>query len=520
MRARHVGLLFTVALATLALVTGQVDAGGRGGGGGGGRGGGGGGGRGGGGSAGPGNQGRGRGAGGQGGGGQVRGGGQGRQGGGQGLGRQGGPSGGGQYGQGAGGGARGFSEIRGVAPNEQNRYQERHRNRGEERGPHRWQYQRADETTLSGVVIDEPAQGKGRGLGNQILVRLENGETRRLMLGPPWYREDLGLDPKPGDVVQVIGAPNGEGQGAVMARELNWNGQTYRFRNEEGVPLWAGADREQFGRYAGNWKGGAPEELAGEIEGIEGISPGERDMGAGVILRLRTRDRTPDQERLREGDQAQSGERDRDQVRLRDRDRVRVHLGPYWYVDKGLPGLRTGQQVKVVGAPAEWNGEEVVLASELDRDRDRLQLRTREGRPAWAGGWQNWDGWGPGSRYSRMYDPAKARTADGWLEKVEMGTPMGDMGQGLMATMRTRQQERLRVHIGPAWFAEQSDLTLKPGDPVSLSGSLVEMNGKPVLMASEVTTGNRRVRLREMDGTPVWAGRWSAGPQEAELGAK
>jgi len=32
------------------------------------------------------------------------------------------------------------------------------------------------------------------------------------------------------------------------------------------------------------------------------------------------------------------------------------------------------------------------------------------------------------------------------------------------------------------------------------------MNGKQALMAREMTQANRRIHLRERDGTPVWSG--------------
>jgi hypothetical protein len=68
---------------------------------------------------------------------------------------------------------------------------------------------------------------------------------------------------------------------------------------------------------------------------------------------------------------------------------------------------------------------------------------------------------------------------------------------------------------------EQADIAPTPGAPISLSGSVVEMNGKPVLMVREMTQANRRVRLRERDGTPVWSGRALAEEApEAEAQAK
>ena len=235
------------------------------------------------------------------------------------------------------------------------------------------------------------------------------------------------------------------------------------------------------------------EEITGEIEGIEGNAPGGADMGRGVVLRLRARERNRDGE----GDQSQE----------RSRERHRVHLGPYWHVENGMPGLGMGQEVTVRGMPVEMDGERSIMATEMVRNQDRVRLRTREGQPEWAGGWQNWDGWGPGSRYSGMYDPERVQTRAGVVEGVEEMTPMGGMGRGLALTVRTGERERMRVHLAPSWYAEQSDLVVNPGESVAVTGSVVEMNGKQVLMAREMTQANRRTQLRERDGTPVWSGR-------------
>jgi hypothetical protein len=305
---------------------------------------------------------------------------------------------------------------------------------------------------------------------------------------------ELGLTPAPGDTVEIVGAAHPGGKAEIIAREFTWNGVTYHFRSDEGVPVWTGAERAQFGRYAGTWNGAKDQEVTGEVEGVEAVSPGNHDMGLGVVARLRT------------GDQAQG--------------RKLVHLGPWWFVEQTLPGLRVGQRLTVKGTPAQWGGEEVVLASEAQRNQEKAHIRGEQGKPAWAGGWRNWDGWGPESKYGRMYDPTRMYTVQGLVEKVETGAPMNDMGQGLMTSIRTRQQQRMRVHIGPTWFVQQSDISLNPGDSVTLTGSLAEMNGRPVLMVSELSAAGRRIRIREQDGTPVWAGRGASAPKPAQAQSK
>lgn len=67
---------------------------------------------------------------------------------------------------------------------------------------------------------------------------------------------------------------------------------------------------------------------------------------------------------------------------------VRVHLGPTAYVGKELEkfGLRRGQKVKVRGAWARFEGEDVFIASKVKKgEYEQLKVRrTKDGMPYWA----------------------------------------------------------------------------------------------------------------------------------------
>ncbi|KAF5046063.1 hypothetical protein DSECCO2_474730 [anaerobic digester metagenome] len=62
-----------------------------------------------------------------------------------------------------------------------------------------------------------------------------------------------------------------------------------------------------------------------------------------------------------------------------------VHLGPKDFVDLGAIGLKEGDQVKVVGAWAEVDGQDILIAVKVKKDED-VQLkvrRTKDGFPFW-----------------------------------------------------------------------------------------------------------------------------------------
>jgi hypothetical protein len=344
-------------------------------------------------------------------------------------------------------------------------------------------WDKAKEVTLRGTVVEPPTMERGRRMGSAMTVRTEGGEVRTVLLGPPWFVSEIGLKPAAGNAVEVIGMPvQAGGQELIVAREAMWNGARYQLRNAEGAPVWMGGGSPQWQRYGELWDSGTKETVTGQIEAVEEMWPGGREAGGGVTLRLKTRD----------GKQ------------------VQVHLGPAWFVEEQLPDLKAGQQVTVSGSAVKWQDEQVLIAGTVEREGKTVRLRDEEGTPQWAGGWRNWGGWGPGSRYGRLYNPATVKTVTGKITKVEHISPMRRLGQGLMIVVRTSAGTEVPVHVGPAWYMEQVRLAPKVGDEVSVSGSMVELQGQQVMLASAITWHDEHIDLRTASGQPVWAGRGMA----------
>ncbi len=344
-------------------------------------------------------------------------------------------------------------------------------------------WDKAKEVTLRGTVVEPPALERGRGMASPMTVKTADGTVRTVVLGPPWFVTETGLKPAAGNEVEVIGMPvQMRGQEVVMAREVMWNGARYQFRNAEGAPLWMGGGSQEWQRYSELWSSGTKETIAGRIEAIEEVYPGGKEAGAGVMLRLRTRDGKE----------------------------VLVHLGPAWFVEEQLPGLKAGQEVTVSGSRVNWQNQEVLLAGSVMREGKTVRLRDEEGMPQWAGGWRNWGGWGPGSRYGRMYNQATVKTIAGQITKVEQISPMRGHGQGTVIVVRDKQGAEIPVHLGPAWYMQQIRLEPKVGDEVNVTGSVVQMQGQQVMLASNIQWHNERIELRAANGQPLWAGRGMA----------
>ena len=120
-------------------------------------------------------------------------------------------------------------------------------------------------------------------------------------------------------------------------------------------------------------------------------------------------------------------------------------------------------------------------------------------------GWRGSGGWGMGSGYQRMYNPATVETLTGTVESVDKITPMKGMHSGIHLTVRT-DKETVDVHLGPEWYIERLDTKIQKGDQIEVKGSRVTIAGKPALIAAEVKKGDNVLVLRDSSGIPAWAG--------------
>ncbi len=123
---------------------------------------------------------------------------------------------------------------------------------------------------------------------------------------------------------------------------------------------------------------------------------------------------------------------------------------------------------------------------------------------AWQG-WRGSDGWGIGSQYNRMYNPATIETISGTVELVDKVTPIKGMYYGIHLNVKT-EKETISVHLGPGWYIERLDTKIEKGDKIEVKGSRVIIMGKPAIIASEIKKGDSVLVLRDNAGIPVWSG--------------
>jgi hypothetical protein len=119
--------------------------------------------------------------------------------------------------------------------------------------------------------------------------------------------------------------------------------------------------------------------------------------------------------------------------------------------------------------------------------------------------WRGSGGWGPGTPYSRIYDPAKVETVSGTVEAVETVKPMKGMYPAVALILKT-DKETIPVHLGPEWYITRLDTKIAKGDTIEVKGSRVTIAEKPVIIAAEIKKGDNVLALRDGAGVPVWSG--------------
>jgi len=124
---------------------------------------------------------------------------------------------------------------------------------------------------------------------------------------------------------------------------------------------------------------------------------------------------------------------------------------------------------------------------------------------SWASAQGGGGGGGPGTPYARLYNPQSVETITGEVVSVERITPLKGMSYGIHMMVKT-DKGTISVHLGPAWYIENQEVKIAPGDRVEVKGSRITFQDKPALIAAKVKKGNQVLTLRDGNGVPVWSG--------------
>jgi sporulation protein YlmC with PRC-barrel domain len=117
--------------------------------------------------------------------------------------------------------------------------------------------------------------------------------------------------------------------------------------------------------------------------------------------------------------------------------------------------------------------------------------------------------WLPDSTYNKNFDSSKLTTVEGTIESVGSFYPVSESAPGTCLNLKTKDDTLVTVYAGPKHFTMQQNLDLKSGNKISVTGSRTMVNGKSVIIASELQVEGKTLRLRDQNGKPEWKTGWS-----------
>jgi hypothetical protein len=126
-------------------------------------------------------------------------------------------------------------------------------------------------------------------------------------------------------------------------------------------------------------------------------------------------------------------------------------------------------------------------------------------QPAKGMKWYGSGGWGPGTQYGRLYNPKTVESISGEVVSVDTIIPLKGMSSGVHLMVKT-DQEIISIHLGPSWYVQRQDIKIVPRDKVEITGSRITYQGKQAIIAAELKKGDEILKLRDINGLPVWSG--------------
>ena len=95
-------------------------------------------------------------------------------------------------------------------------------------------------------------------------------------------------------------------------------------------------------------------------------------------------------------------------------------------------------------------------------------------------------------------------TADGEVIGVDGTQPSRELAEGLTIRLQADADEPVAVQLAPGWYLRENGIGYGPSERMVVRGKRAMRGGQPVIIATEVEQGERRVPLRDESGRPLW----------------
>lgn len=115
-------------------------------------------------------------------------------------------------------------------------------------------------------------------------------------------------------------------------------------------------------------------------------------------------------------------------------------------------------------------------------------------------------GRGSGNGAGRVYDPSTVESISGTVSDIRyVENGCCNYKNGVHATLKIGEKY-MAVHLGPRWYLDEK-IEIKKNDRLEVTGSKIKFGNDYAMIAKTIKKGTKEIKLREDDGTPLWAGR-------------
>jgi hypothetical protein len=101
------------------------------------------------------------------------------------------------------------------------------------------------------------------------------------------------------------------------------------------------------------------------------------------------------------------------------------------------------------------------------------------------------------------YDAKTVERIAGKVLSIEKTTLPKKRGYWVDLMLQTGN-ETIAVQLGPAWYIDKHTPRIEANDMITVTGSRLTINGRPAIIAADITRGNELLKLRDNNGIPVW----------------
>lgn len=114
---------------------------------------------------------------------------------------------------------------------------------------------------------------------------------------------------------------------------------------------------------------------------------------------------------------------------------------------------------------------------------------------------------GQGTRQGRQfYNTSTVTTIIGTIASVDsVASPRGN-NYSVRLTVKDTSGS-ISVLVGPSFYLDSQNFSLNKGDSIEVTGSKVHFNDNDVIIAAQIKTGGKTIKLRDDSGIPLWSRR-------------